>query len=320
MNAADGPPDAVLLAGPTASGKTDWALALAERVPLEVVSVDSAQVYRGFDVGSAKPSHALRARVPHHLVDIRDPGQSYSAGEFVADALGAIREILGRGRLPLLVGGTMLYYRALVHGLAALPTAAPAIRRDIDARAMQLGWPALHAELAARDPESARRIHPNDAQRIQRALEVLQASGRPISDWQRGTAPGHGLVLQRWALVPSDRAELARRIEARFEAMMADGFLDEVRALHGRGDLGEATPSLRAVGYRQLWDCVVGRTDRATAVERAKAATRQLARRQLTWIRADGGWRCVDPLQPGAREQWLEAVLGTLRQRGPAPG
>ncbi|MCU0761030.1 MAG: tRNA (adenosine(37)-N6)-dimethylallyltransferase MiaA [Steroidobacteraceae bacterium] len=320
MNAGGAPPEAVLLAGPTASGKTDWALALAERVPLEVVSVDSAQVYRGFDVGSAKPGPEVRTRVPHHLLDIRDPAEAYSAGEFVADALAAIRAIRARGRLPLLVGGTMLYFRALVHGLAALPTAEPRIRRAIDARALQLGWPALHAELAARDPEAARRIHPNDAQRIQRALEVLQSSGRPISDWQRGTAPVHGLRLARWALVPSDRAELARRIEARFEAMLAGGFLEEVRALHARGDLGEQTPSLRAVGYRQLWDCVVGRTDRATAVERAKAATRQLARRQLTWIRADGGWQCVDPMRPGTREQWLEAVLGALRQRGPGPG
>jgi tRNA dimethylallyltransferase len=320
MNAGGVPPDAVLLAGPTASGKTDWALALAGRIPLEVISVDSAQVYRGFDVGSAKPGPELRARVPHHLLDIRDPAQGYSAGEFVADALAAIREVRSRGRLPLLVGGTMLYFRALVHGLAVLPTAEPAIRRAIDARALKQGWPALHAELAAGDPEAARRIHPNDAQRIQRALEVLQASGRPISDWQRGTTPGHGLALARWALVPGDRAELARRIDARFEAMMAGGFLEEVRTLHARGDLGEQTPSLRAVGYRQLWDCVVGRTDRATAIERAKAATRQLARRQLTWIRADGGWTCVDPLRPGAREAWVEGVAGALRQRGPVPG
>lgn len=320
MNEPDPPPDAVLLAGPTASGKTDWALALAERVPLEVVSVDSAQVYRGFDIGSAKPPAELRARVPHHLVDIRDPTDAYSAGEFVADAVARIREILGRGRLPLLVGGTMLYFRALVQGLAVLPTAEPEIRRDIDARAARLGWPAMHAELAAGDPEAARRIHPNDAQRIQRALEVLRASGRPISEWQRDTAPAHGLVLQRWALVPADRAELARRIDQRLEAMMAAGFLDEVRALHARGDLSDATPSLRAVGYRQLWDCVRGRTERAAALERAKAATRQLARRQLTWIRADRSWRCVDPLSPGARERWLDDVVGTLRQRGPAGG
>lgn len=320
MSAAQAPPDAVLLAGPTASGKSDWALALAEHVPLEIVSVDSAQVYRGFDVGSAKPPPALRERVPHHLIDIRDPAEGYSAGEFVADAVRAIAAIRGRGRLPLLVGGTMLYFRALVQGLAPLPTAEPRLRREIDARAARLGWPALHAELAQRDPQSARRIHPNDAQRIQRALEVLEASGRPISEWQRGTAPLHGLALQRWALVPADRAALARRIGERFDAMMAGGFLEEVQTLYARGDLSAATPSLRAVGYRQLWECVAGQADRATAIERAKAATRQLARRQLTWIRADAGWQYIDPQCPGALESWVAAVVATLRQRGPQPG
>lgn len=320
MSAAQAPPDAVLLAGPTASGKSDWALALAEQVPLEIVSVDSAQVYRGFDVGSAKPSVALRERVPHHLIDIRDPAESYSAGEFVADAMQAIAAIRGRGRLPLLVGGTMLYFRALVQGLAVLPAAEPRLRREIDARAARLGWPALHAELAQRDPQSARRIHPNDAQRIQRALEVLEASGRPISEWQRGTAPLHGLALQRWALVPADRAALARRIGERFDAMMAGGFLEEVQTLYARDDLSAATPSLRAVGYRQLWECVAGQVDRATAIERAKAATRQLARRQLTWIRADADWQYIDPQCPGALESWVAAVVATLRQRGPQPG
>ncbi len=320
MSAPQAPPDAVLLAGPTASGKSDWALALAGHVPLEIVSVDSAQVYRGFDVGSAKPPPALRERVPHHLIDIRDPVQSYSAGEFVADALRAIAAIRGRGRLPLLVGGTMLYFRALVRGLAALPPAEPRLRREIDARAARLGWPALHEELAQLDPQSARRIHPHDAQRIQRALEVLEASGRPISEWQRGTAPLHGLALQRWALVPADRAALARRIGERFDAMMVGGFLEEVQALYARGDLSAVTPSLRAVGYRQLWECVAGQADRATAIERAKAATRQLARRQLTWIRADADWQCIDPLCPGALESWVAAVVATLRQRGPQPG
>ena len=320
MNARAAAPDAVLLAGPTASGKSDWALALAARVPLEIVSVDSAQVYRGFDIGSAKPSPALRASLPHHLVDIRDPVQTYSAGEFVADALRAIRGIQSRGRLPLLVGGTMLYYRALVHGIAPLPGADPALRRELDERAARLGWPALHAELTALDPESAGRIHPNDAQRIQRALEVQRLSGQPISAGQRATTPEHGLRLQRWALVPGDRAALAQRIAARFDAMLAAGFVDEVRALHSRGDLSASTPALRAVGYRQLWEHLSGLVGLDAAVERAKAATRQLARRQLTWIRADADWRSVDPLLPGAREQWLEAVVATLRQRGPAPG
>ena len=320
MSGADGAPDAVLLAGPTASGKSDWALALAERVPVEIVSVDSAQVYRGFDIGSAKPAPALRASLPHHLLDIRDPLQTYSAGEFVADALQAIGEIRARGRLPLLVGGTMLYYRALVQGIAPLPGADPELRRELDERAARLGWPALHAELAALDPQSASRIHPNDAQRIQRALEVLRLSGQPISAGQRDTAPVHGLRLQRWALVPGDRAALARRIATRFDAMLAAGFLDEVRALHGRGDLAASTPSLRAVGYRQLWEHLAGEVALDVAVERAKAATRQLARRQLTWIRSDGDWQTLDPLLPGAREQWLQTVLATLRQRGPVPG
>lgn len=313
-------PDAVLLAGPTASGKSDWALALAERLPLEIVSVDSAQVYRGFDIGSAKPGPELRARLPHHLIDIRDPAATYSAGEFVTDALGAIAAIRARGRLPLLVGGTMLYYRALVQGLAPLPQADPAVRAALDARAARDGWPALHAELARRDPLAASRIHPNDAQRIQRALEVLETTGRPLSEMQRGTAPVHGLALQRWALVPSDRRALAQRIEARFDAMLAAGFVDEVRALHARGDLPADAPSLRAVGYRQLWEHVAGRVDAAAAIERAKAATRQLARRQLTWIRADGDWQCVDPLAPDARARWVKAVLATLRQRGPESG
>ncbi|MCP5329286.1 MAG: tRNA (adenosine(37)-N6)-dimethylallyltransferase MiaA [Sinobacteraceae bacterium] len=310
-------PDAVLLAGLTASGKTDWALALAERWPIEIVSVDSAQVYRGFDVGAAKPSAALQARVPHHLLDIRDPTETYSAGEFAADAVRAIEAIRGRGRLPLLVGGTMLYFRALVQGLAILPPAEPQRRREIDARAARLGWPALHAELMQRDPQAAQRIHPHDAQRIQRALEVLESSGRPISEWQRGTAPAHNLTLQRWALVPADRAALVQRIEARFQAMLADGFFEEVQRLHLRGDLSTATPALRAVGYRQLWPCVAAGADRDTAIGQAIAATRQLARRQLTWIRADPGWRTVDPLQPGARENWITAVLAALRQRGP---
>ncbi len=307
-------PDAILLAGPTASGKSDWAQGLADAVPVEIVSVDSAQVYRGFDIGSAKPSLALRRVLPHHLIDIRDPEQSYSAGDFVEDALAAVAAVRARGRLPLLVGGTMLYFRALVHGLASLPRADAALRRDIDARAARLGWPALHVELQSLDAESARRIHPNDAQRIQRALEVVQASGRPISDWHRETAPAHVLRLARWALVPADRGALAARIGRRFDAMIDAGFVAEVRALQARPGLSPDAPSLRAVGYRQLWGPAGGDGDLPLAVERAKAATRQLARRQLTWIRADSGWTCVDPFAAGARERWRDAVLATLRQ------
>ena len=310
-------PDAILLAGPTASGKSDWALHLAEILPAEIVSVDSAQVYRGFDIGSAKPSAAVRLALPHHLVDIRDPEQSYSAGDFVEDALAAIAAVRARGRMPLLVGGTMLYFRALVQGMASLPRADAALRRDIDARAARLGWPTLHAELERLDAESARRIHPNDAQRIQRALEVMLGSGRPISEWQRGTVPAHALRFGRWALVPADRGALSTRISQRFDQMIAAGFVDEVRALQARPGLSPEAPSLRAVGYRQLWDHAAGGADLGAAVERAKAATRQLARRQLTWIRADPGWTCVDPFAPDARARWLDGLVATLRQRGP---
>ncbi len=313
-------PDAILLAGPTASGKSDWALRLAEVLPVEIVSVDSAQVYRGFDIGSAKPAPELRRALPHHLIDIRDPEQAYSAGDFVEDALTAIESVRARGRLPLLVGGTMLYFRALVHGMAALPRADAALRHEIDLRAARLGWPALHGELARLDPVSAQRIHPNDAQRIQRALEVVQGSGRPISEWQLATLPAHALRLQRWALVPADRAALAARIARRFDQMITAGFVAEVRGLQSRDTLSPQAPSLRAVGYRQLWEHAAGREDLPGAIERAKAATRQLARRQLTWIRADQGWSCLDPFEPQACERWLGEVLATLRRRGPQFG
>lgn len=306
--AAEAAADAILLAGPTASGKSDWALALAGLLPIEIVSVDSAQVYRGFDIGSAKPDAPLRQRVPHHLLDLRDPEQSYSAGDFVEDAVAAIRGIRARGRLPVLVGGTMMYFNAFVHGLARLPTADPGLRTAIDARAAEEGWPALHAELARVDPVSAARMHPNDAQRIQRALEVFLASGRPLSAWQAGTVPLHGLRLARWALVPGDRAWLHARIAKRLEQMMAAGFLDEVRALRARPGLAAGAPSLRAVGYRQLWMHLEGGCDREAAVARTVAATRQLARRQLTWIRSDCGWQVLDPCRPDAREAWCLAL------------
>ena len=306
-----GRPDAILLCGPTASGKSGLALELARRAPVEIVSVDSAQVYRGFDIGSAKPDAALRAGVPHHLIDLREPHETYSAGEFVADALRAIADIRARGRMPLLVGGTMLYFNALLRGLAPLPRADAALRAALDARGAALGWPALHAELAAVDPEAAARIHPNDPQRIQRALEVWHASGRPISAWQRDTAPVHGLVFGRWALVPSDRAVLHARIAGRFDEMMAAGFLEEVRALRARPGLGRSAPALRAVGYRQLWACLDGPQSPAAlaaAVAAAVAATRQLAKRQLTWINADPGWQRLDPLEQGAGDRWLDAM------------
>jgi tRNA dimethylallyltransferase len=311
--------DAILLCGPTASGKSGLALELAHRAPVEIVSVDSAQVYRGLDIGAAKPSPALRAAVPHHLIDLHEPQQTYSAGEFVADALRVIADIRARGRVPLLVGGTMLYFNALLRGLAPLPRADAALRARLDARGAAEGWPALHAELAVVDPEAAARIHPNDPQRIQRALEVWYTSGRPISAWQRDTAPGHGLVFERWALAPADRAALHQRIAERFEAMMGAGFLEEVRGLRTRPGLSPSAPALRAVGYRQLWQYLDGPESAeglARAVASAVAATRQLAKRQLTWINADPGWQRLDPLDPAAPDRWLDAMQGVCQRFG----
>lgn len=280
------PLDAVLLMGPTCTGKTELALRLAREYPIEIVSVDSAQVYRGMDIGTSKPSAAIQASVPHHLIDICDPCEAYSAGRFRRDALRLIGEIRERGRVPLLVGGTMLYFRALTQGIAPLPEANPAVRARIDRRAAELGWPALHAELAARDPEAAARIRPADGQRIQRALEVLELTGRPLSELQKLAEPAT-LRCAAFALQPFERAELYRRIDARFLEMMDAGFLDEVRALRSRGDLHADLPGMRAVGYRQLWAHLEGETSLAAAVEAGQRATRNLAKRQLTWCKAD---------------------------------
>lgn len=273
----------VVLTGPTAVGKSDVALALAARIPCELISVDSAQVYRGMDLGTAKPDVAERAAVPHHLLDLRDPEQRYSAGDFQRDALAAIAGIRERGRVPLLVGGTMLYLDALLHGLSELPVADPELRAAIDAEARVRGWPALHAELAAVDPQAAARIGPNDRQRIQRALEVLRLTGAPLSAAQDATRPAlSGAAC--FALLPAERAQLHQRIEHRFMRMLEAGLLDEVRELHGREGLTGEHPSMRAVGYRQLWAHLDGDCDLATATARGIAATRQLAKRQLTWL------------------------------------
>jgi tRNA dimethylallyltransferase len=274
------------LAGPTASGKSAAAMAiaaaLARSLPVEIVSVDSALVYRSMDIGTAKPSRADRAAVPHHLIDIVEPSERYSAARFVADAGAAIAAIRDRGSLPLLVGGTMLYFKALFDGLDTLPAADPGLRAELDARAAREGWPALHAELATVDPASAARLAPRDGQRIQRALEVHRLTGRALSDWHTAAA-GHEPPLM--ALEPVDRAWLHVRIAARFEAMLAAGFVDEVRALRARGDLDAELPSMRAVGYRQAWAALdADRLD--TLPSTAIAATRQLAKRQLTWLRA----------------------------------
>jgi tRNA dimethylallyltransferase len=281
-----GRPDAVCIMGPTCTGKTALALDLAQRFPIEIISVDSALVYRGMAIGTSKPSAAELAAVPHHLIDICDPAEPYSAGRFRRDALRCIDEIRGRGRVPLLVGGTMLYFRALTHGLAPLPEASPAVRARIDARARELGWPALHAELAALDPAAAARIRPLDAQRIQRALEVLELTGKRMSDLQRLAEPA-AVTLARFALMPVEREQLYERINARFDSMIAAGLLDEVQRLRARGDLHGDLPSLRAVGYRQLWQHLEGASTLDEAIDTARRATRNLAKRQLTWLRAD---------------------------------
>jgi tRNA dimethylallyltransferase len=294
-----------VLTGPTGAGKSDWAIAAAQRHPVEIVSVDSAMVYRGLDVGTAKPPRELRQAIPHHLIDIREPTESYSAGRFVEDAAARIIEIHSRGHIPLLVGGTLLYLRALVSGLAPLPQASAGLRRELAERAARTGWAALHTELQRLDPQAAAHIHPNDPQRIQRALEVCLTSGRRISELQR-TSPSAlaSYRLRRWALVPADRAALHAHLEERFNAMMAHGFLGEVESLYRRGDLHAELPAMRAVGYRHLWAHLTGAFSLTEAVRRGIAATRQLAKRQLTWIRSDATLERIDPRAPAALADW----------------
>jgi tRNA dimethylallyltransferase len=307
----------LILTGPTGSGKSDWAMRLSRQWPVEIITVDSAQVFRGMDIGTAKPDQAARAAVAHHLLDILDPAQTYSAGQFAQDAVALISQIRARRHIPLLVGGTMLYLRALRQGMAQLPRASLEHRQSIDAAAARQGWPALHAQLAHLDPQAAARIHPNDAQRIQRALEVCQLTGQTLSGLQAHSPAALQEPAPIWALVPQPRAILHERIAIRFNQMMAQGFLDEVRSLHARGDLTTEHASMRAVGYRQLWQYCTGQSTLAAAVDRGVAATRQLAKRQLTWLRSDNGIRVVDPLAPGAFESWsLEvgvALSGFIR-------
>jgi len=273
------------LLGPTASGKSAFAVKAAEKLPVEIVSMDSALVYRGMDIGTAKPGAALRAQVPHHLIDIIDPDQTYSAGRWREDALAKIEDIASRSRIPLLVGGTMLYYRALTSGLDELPQADARVRAEIDAQAAARGWPALHAELTKVDPKAAARIAPNDPQRIQRGLEVWRVTGTPLSELQGRRETDLPFGLKGVALVP-ERSVLHERIAQRFEAMLKLGLIDEVKALRKKYRLTGAAPSMRAVGYRQVWEYLEGRIDRETMREKAIAATRQLAKRQLTWLRS----------------------------------
>jgi tRNA dimethylallyltransferase len=294
--AADHRPLAIALMGPTASGKTALAVEWAQRLGTEIVSVDSALVYRGLDIGSAKPDAATRALAPHRLIDIRAPHEPYSAADFAVDALAAMRGLAADGRIPILAGGTGLYFRALLHGLSAMPSADAATRAAIAAEAEERGWSALHADLARIDPAAAARIHANDPQRITRALEVHRLSGRAITAWQADAvrAPFPFRVL-RLVLAPADRAVLHARIDARFDAMLADGLLDEVRRLRADPRLHADLPAIRAVGYRQAWEFLAGRHDAATFRAQAIAATRQLAKRQLTWLRGEVDARWLDP-------------------------
>lgn len=306
-------PPAIFLMGPTACGKTDLAVTLAARFPLEVVSVDSALVYRDMDIGTAKPDAATLAACPHHLIDIVAPTETYSAGRFRADALALMADIVARGSVPLLVGGTMLYFKALKDGLDALPKADPAIRAELLARAAAEGYPALHAELARLDPASAARIQANDSQRIQRALEVYQVSGRPLSElWSGAGNAALPYRLIEIALMPSDRAALHKRIEARFRAMLAAGFLAEVRYLRERYALTPDMTAMRSVGYRQAWRFLDGEIDEIQLYETGAAATRQLAKRQITWLRSWQGATVFDCLQADHADRvadWLSEQL-----------
>ncbi len=299
----------ICLAGPTASGKSAIACAVAQRWPTEIINVDSATIYRGMDIGTAKPSLAEQQSIKHHLLDIRDPAESYSAAAFRRDALQCAEEIRARGHLPLLAGGTMLYFKALRDGLNNLPTANPEIRAELEAQAALIGWPAMHTKLAEIDPVTATRLAPNDSQRVGRALEIWRISGTPMSellgDAQQTDAPVPTVTI---SLEPSDRSVLHARIAQRFDQMLQAGLIDEVRALHQRKDLHVGLPSVRCVGYRQYWSMLDGEITPAQAREQAIAATRQLAKRQITWLRSLPGRQVVDSLSPNAVEQVLALV------------
>ncbi|MCS6766842.1 MAG: tRNA (adenosine(37)-N6)-dimethylallyltransferase MiaA [Candidatus Protistobacter heckmanni] len=328
MSAAGAAPPVVCLLGPTASGKSAAAMAAAARHPIEIVSLDSAQVYRGMDIGTAKPTPEERAAVPHHLLDIIDPVQSYSAAQFAADALAAIAGIRARGKIPLVVGGTLLYYRALTEGLHDLPQADPAVRERLEAEAAQAGWPAMHARLAALDPDTARRLQPKDAQRIQRALEIIEISGKTMTELIRAekTKASDTPAFLPIALEPADRAWLHARIAARFDQMLEQGLVAEVERLYrrraggpdaGLGVLHPDLPSIRCVGYRQVWSHLDGETSPVQMREQGVAATRQLAKRQLTWLRS-----MPEPVRiacdaPDATARALAEIDKALRSRPP---
>jgi len=306
-------PPAIFLMGPTASGKTTLAVELVKRFPLEIISVDvdSALVYRGMNIGTAKPEAELLRLAPHRLIDIRDPAEGYSAAEFREDALAEMADITAQGRIPLLTGGTFLYFRALESGLSDMPAADARVRARLEAEAQQHGWEALHARLASVDPQAASRIHANDPQRIQRALEVYELSGRPISDFHgQQQADALPYRLLKLGLVPEDRAVLHEQIQQRFMQMLADGLVEEVRALTSRGDLTPELPAMRAVGYRQVWAFLAGNSGYDEMVEQAIVATRQYAKRQLTWLRSEPGLECY----PADEPQILESVCQRLEK------
>lgn len=309
--------------GPTASGKTALAVELVQRFPMDIISVDSALIYKGMDIGTAKPDASLLARAPHRLIDFLDPAERYSAADFRTDALREMAAITAAGRIPLLVGGTMLYFKVLREGIADLPSADEAVREQLLAEAAEKGWPALHAELQQIDPDAAARIHPNDPQRLQRALEVYRQTGRTLTDWQQqqkaggddswgGNAEAFPYRVLNIAICPRNRAVLHERIAQRFRDMLAQGFYDEVNALYQRGDLHPGLPSIRAVGYRQMWDCLDGKTSYAEMEQRGIIATRQLAKRQITWLRSWKDLHWMDSEDPNLLENVLKILPADL--------
>lgn len=301
-------PWAIFLMGPTASGKTDLAIALTRVLPCDIISVDSALIYREMDIGTAKPSAAELAAAPHRLIDILDPSQSYSAADFRRDALREMAEIAGRGRIPLLVGGTMLYFKALLEGLSPLPSADPEVRRQLEEEAERLGWQALHDELSRVDPVAGARIHPNDPQRLTRALEVYRVSGKTLTELTRIQGEALPYRVSQFAIAPEERSELHRRIELRFDLMLQGGLEEEVRRLLERGDLTPDLPSIRCVGYRQMWDYLIGEVGYDEMRYRGIVATRQLAKRQMTWLR---GWPDVTWLTTGDEDN-VQRVLSVV--------
>lgn len=306
-------PLALFLMGPTASGKTDLAIRLRQKFPVEIISVDSALIYKGMDIGTAKPDQHELALAPHRLIDILDPSEAYSAADFRRDALREMNDIVAQGRIPLLVGGTMLYYKALLEGLSPLPAADPDIRQQIEHEAEQHGWMALHDQLRQIDPVSAERIHPNDPQRLSRALEVYRISGKTLTELTQTKGEALPFRVKQFAIAPKERAELHRRIELRFEKMIDAGFEQEMRSLYAREDLHPDLPSIRCVGYRQMWDYLDGKCSQEEAIFRGICATRQLAKRQITWLRS---WDNLTWLDSENIEQALETVSNAVASSG----